>query len=723
MLLTAANAADSAKPSGTQAASTHTRLMKYGNLPLAFEQNRGQAAGEIEFITRGENYTAFIGESAMTLALMKPGTSQANSKLSRASKIQPAEVAALRVNFGGAVGSRLQGTQTLPGKMNYFIGSDPGTWHSNVATFARVRSAELYPGIGVEYHGVRGKFEYDFVVKPGADPRRIKLQFEGTESLRVSQEGDLIIQSGGAEFRFKKPDSYQQRDADREPVESHYIVASKQEAAFELAPYDRGRTVVIDPVLDYSTFLGGNSDDGANDIALDREGNAYVTGFTVSSNFPATTGAPPPPLALQAVAFVTKFNASGTALLYSTLLGGGGTEANGIAVDADGNAYVSGTNVLGDFPVTASAFQSANAGKFDAFLSKLDPSGSTLLYSSYLGGNADDIGLAVAVDSRGNAYVAGTVGCAGCTMSSFPTTAGAFQRSFGSGQVHGWIARFDTTKSGAASVVYSTLLGGNGNEDLPADIAVRDGRAYVTGEADSADFPVTPGAYQTTCAIASQPCSDAFVTELNHDGSGLVFSTYLGGTGTDVGHSIAVDSRGNVYVTGETRSTDFPLRNPFQAMNRGGINSQDAFMTKLNANGSGLIYSTYLGGSGDDIGFGIAVDAFGNAHVTGWTYSTNFPLRDAIQTSNVGTIDVFVSKFNEAGNHLSFSTYLGGANNDLSLRIRVDARRAIYVTGLTASNDFPVTPGVFQETYGGGALNFDAFVFKICVVGCPNPKK
>ena len=692
---------------------------QYASLRLSFERNMGQAPGEVEFLARGANYTAFLRADEMVLALSRPHLPENNGigtvvrgKIGRSD----GPVSLLRIHFAGAAGGdALQGLDELPGKVNYFLGNNPARWRSGVPTFARIENKSLYPGIGVQYHSNRGEMEYDFLVSPGTYADAIQLQLQGASSLRPTAEGDVAVEIDGGELRLKKPIAYQEERGTRKLVEAGFVLNGRNQIAFRLGTYDHRRTLVIDPQLSYSTYLGGTVDDGATAIALDGERNAYVTGFTNSPNFPVTAGVVQP--VSCKCAFVAKINASGTALLYSTFLGGGDDEGFGIAVDSSGNAYVTGETGFDSFPTTAGAFQNANGGDFDAFLSKLNPSGSTLLYSSYLGGNGEDLGSTVAVDNSGNAYVGGLScpGCIGLSTDTFPTTPGAFQTAFGGGSEDGWIAHFDTTKSGAASLVYSTFLGGS-SVDSVTDIALRDTRVYATGQTESTDFPVTPGAFQHACAVATQGCADAFVAQLNHDGSSLVYSTYLGGTGTDDGNGIALDLKGNAYITGDTASMDFPIKHPFQATNNGGGNGEDAFVAKLNPSGSALIYSTYLGGSGDEVGFGIAVDKFGNAYATGLTYSTDFPTANPIQAANAGAIDVFVSKLNEAGNHLLFSTYLGGSQNDLGLRIRVDSCRAAYVAGWSESSDFPTTPKAVQTTSGGNRVGF---VSKIRILPCP----
>jgi preprotein translocase subunit SecG len=454
--------------------------------------------------------------------------------------------------------------------------------------------------------------------------------------------------------------------------------------------------------LIYSTYLGGDSDDLGNDIAVDTSGNAYITGTTQSNDFPTEDAFQPNRSSLRDV-FVAKVNQTGEALLYSTYLGGSLDDlANGITVDSEGNAYIVGTTVSVDFPTTTGVFEQIQQGAQDAFVSKLDPFGDSFIYSTYLGGSGDDFGNGVAVDSSGNAYVTGTT-----QSGDFPTV-NFFDNSLGGAQ-DAFVSKFDPSLSGVASLIYSTYLGG-ANDDLGNSIAVdTSNNAYVVGTTLSNDFPI-----QNAFQAANAGSNDAFVTKLKADGTApLIYSTYLGGSNNDLGNGIAVDTSNNAYVAGTTLSDDFPVKNPLQPT-RGGDNDafisgdNDAFISKFNSAGSVLTYSTYLGGSMDDFGSSIAVDISGNAHVTGTTVSDNFPTENAFQADRGGLQDSFVTKVNAAGDTLIYSSYLGGNQNDLGNDVAVDGLGNAFVTGSTLSNDFP-TKSV-QNNPGGGN---DGFVAKV----------
>jgi hypothetical protein len=478
--------------------------------------------------------------------------------------------------------------------------------------------------------------------------------------------------------------------------------------AASLAP-----SAAVDPTLFYSTYLGGAAYDNGIAIAVDGAGNAYVTGLTSSVNFPTTAGAFQTTALAVGNAFVTKFNPTGSGLVYSTYLAGAScfcdnnSFGNGIAVDAPGNAYVTGVTKSSTFPTTGGAFQTAYGGGItDAFVTKLNPTGSGLVYSTYLGGGSDDQAQGIAVDPAGNAYVVGLT-----RSSNFPTTLGAFQTAYGGGNLDAFVTKLNPAGSGLA---YSTYLGGS-DDDRGIGIALdASGNAYVTGPTFSTNFPTTLGAFQT----AYGGNGDVFVTKLNSLGTGLVYSTYLGGSGSDDGTGVAVDALGNAYVTGGTQSTNFPTLAAFQPT-FGGVS--DVFVAKLNPLGTGLLYSTYLGGSGDDFADGIALDALGSAYVTGRTASTNFPVTTgAPQTSFGGGVqDAFVTKLNPIGSGLVYSTYLGGSDGDVGQGIALDAlpNPNAYVAGATSSINFPTTSGAFQTVYGGGPS--DAFVTKIANILLP----
>jgi len=545
---------------------------------------------------------------------------------------------ALELRFpGSSATARLEASGRAPGRVNYLTA---GGSHTNLPTYHQLVYRGLWPGIDMVFRGRGGSLKYEFHLAPGADPSDIRLAYRGADGLALGRAGALLISTPLGSLRDSRPRSYQRIGGTEVAVPSRFSLEHDAKSGgygFGLGDYDDAHPLVIDPGLAYSTYLGGTGFDQAIGVAVDSTGAAYVTGPTESANFPTTLG----------------------------------------------------------------AFDTTVNGSFDAFVTKLNPAGSGLVYSTYLGGSGGEGDIVVAVDSAGAAYVTGATQSA-----DFPTTAGAFDTTFNGGARDAFVTKLNPLGSGPA---YSTYLGGSGG-DGGLGVAVDSlGAAYVTGSTDSANYPTTAGAFDTTF----NGSSDAFVTKLNPAGSSpLLYSTYLGGTGPDAGHGVAVDSAGAAYVTGATQSGDFPTTaGAFDTTFNGG--QEDAFVTKLNPAGSSpLLYSTYLGGSGPDQGFGVAVDSAGAAYVTGQTGSANFPTTaGAFDTTFNGVFDAFVTKLNPTGSSpLLYSTYLGGAGKDLGLGVAVDSGGAAYVTGLTSSGDFPTTAGAFDTTFGGV---LDAFVTKL----------
>jgi PKD repeat protein len=707
-------------------------LKTYGHLPLQFEANLGQTESTVKFLARGPGYTVFLTPSEAVLVLRSPepseqthgpvlpGLDRRPPRLRERKTSPERDATVVRLGLVGAnPNPELAGLEPLPGKVNYFRGNDPHKWRTGVPTYTKVRYRDVYAGVDVVYYGAQRQLEYDFVVAPGADPTRIRLAVTGAEALGVDGAGDLLLTTATGALRLHKPLIYQEGDAGRQEIAGGYVLLGKDRVGFRVAAYDAGRPLVIDPVLSYSTYLGGICGDAGYGIAVDSAGDIYVTGQTCSSDFPSVNALQP--TWRGADVFVAKINAAGSAFVYSTYLGGSSEDAGrSIAVDSVGNAYVSGHTYSSDFP-TVNALQSTRGGPYDGFVAKINAAGSALIYSTYLGGNDHDSTLGIAVDSAGNAYVTGY------TFSPDFPTVNALQPT--KPAVFGPDA-FVAKISAAGSLVYSTYLGGSGDEQ-GSGIAVDDaGNAYVAGYTSSPDFPVANALQPSLKGVA-----DAFVAKLNAAGSALVYSTYLGGyddwhcddywgycfTG-DYATGIAVDGAGNAYVVGYTYSSDFPTANALQPW--GGF---DAFVAKLNAAGSALVYSTFLGGSNDffcdyyygcyggDYGSSIAVDGAGNAYVTGYTYALDFPTVNPIQFQT-GSRDVFVAKINAAGSALVFSTYLGGSREDAGLGIAVDSAGDAYVIGETYSTDF-TTLNPLQATFGG---SIDAFVAKFSFASTTN---
>ena len=626
----------------------------YGQLPLAFEENRGQTHPTVRFLARGAGYTAFLTATETVLVLAPAGPQsdplrRHRSLIERRGDLVTAPAAdaqgpaVVRMSLAGAnPAPRLAGQRSLPGVANYFIGRDPSRWRTNVPTYASVGVDDVYPGIGMVYYGNGRELEYDFVVAPGADPGQVRLVFEGVDSLRVDGRGDLVLAVAGRELRMREPVTHQTIAGVRRTIASRYTIvpaatsAARPQVTFAVGAYDRAHSLVIDPVVAYTAVLGGTQYDSIDGLAADAAGNAYLTGQTYSAEFPVVGGIQSRLIGTpgtDADVFVAKLNPSGTALLYSTYLGGAGIDGGtGIAVDAAGNAYVTGQTTSGDFPVTVGAFQTGLLGSSDAFVTKLNATGSALTYSTYLGGRGFEQGTAVTVNGAGN--------------------------------------------------------------------------AHVVGVTNSFDFPVagTPGpAFGVVLSLSS-----AFVAKLLPDGSGLVYGTYLGNADFSGGTGIALDGPGNAWVVGNTRDESFPLLRPIQDDMISDGQSNAAFITQLDPSGV-LRYSTFLsgtvsgvGGTRDTHATAVAVDRDGNVHVTGSTRDADFPTLNAFQTAlgAAAAENAFVLKLNPSG-ALLYSTYLGGRSTDLAQSIAIGPSGSAWVVGATDSLDFPKTPpAVLTEAYG-----------------------
>src|SRR5215472_4456344 len=759
----------SLRASEGRAAQTRV-LQRYGQLPLRFEANRGQTDTRVKFLARGQGFALFLtgNEAVLDLRPIQKASGRQLANMALRSRSEAAapppgrrEIAripntVLRMKLVGASpNASVTGTNELPGKSNYLIGNNPKKWRTNVPNYTRVEYKGVYPGVNLVYYGNQGQLEYDFVVAPGADPSQIALELGTGQSKiqnaqsKIDVNGDLLVQTEGGEVRFHKPVVYQMqstldsRSSKVEPqsaaageknktlrtknlLDGSYVLKGNQ-VTFELASYDRSKPLVIDPVLKYSTFLGGSGDDlvapaGTQGIAVDPEGNAYVIGATDSIDFPTTSDAFQTKFGggsgvfgcssgIAADAFVTKLNSKGDSIVYSTYLGGSDVDCGeGIAVDSAGNAYVAGETLSTDFPITKGAFQPACAscsnGLVDTFAAKLSPDGSALTYSTYIGGKDEDLFPMIAIDRGGNMYIEGS------TFSpDYPTTRQAFQPACAScadGAPDIYVTKLNPA---GTHLIYSTYLGGSDWEICGTQIAVdRGGNAYVNGFTCSTDFPT-----QNPLQAPAGGC-DGFLTKLNPAGNKLVYSTYLGGSDFDGVWGTTVDSMGNAYVSGLTWSTDFPItEGAFRTNFVGGSQCpfppcSDAFVTKINSSGNRLAYSTYLGGNGDDNGAEIVADSDGNAYVSGETSSTEFPTVSPFQAGNAGSYDIFVTKLNAIGSALIYSTYLGGSGDEFNRGTAIDSRRNIYVAGATISNDFP-TANAAQPQFGGGT--WDAFVAKI----------
>jgi len=749
---------------------TQKVVTTFSHLPLIFEPNQGQTDARVRFLARGNGYVLYLTAQQAVLALQHPAADSPTNATS-----------AVSMKLVGATSAvEPAGDVELPGKSNYFIGNDPAKWHRDVPQFARVRYRNVYPGIDLVYYGNHGQLEYDFEVAPGSDPTRVALNFKSSQNLearnlRIDQQGDLVLDIDGSDIRLHAPRIYQKFGTEERSVAGHFELRGqgKDQVGFQLGAYDRNRTLIIDPTLTYSTYLGGSGDEACSVIApitingiaapppscpavaVDAASNAYVAGSTKSVNFPQTAGEFQPTLAQGATAnaFIAKFNPAGT-LLFATYLGGDGTDyPAGVAVDSGFDVIVAGTTSSSNFPThgTNTAFQATPlSGGKHVFVSKLDPTGKTLLYSTYLSGNGVDLAAGLALDPGGNAYVTGTT-TSNEVDQVFPSTVGSYQPAPAAGSlIQFFMSKINPNLSGTSSVPYSTYFGGASPAGA-AGVAVGGGVAvdstsnvYITGGTNFTDLPVL-NAFQAT----NKGGLDTFVAKFNPagvTGTQLIYSTYLGGSGDDVGYGVAVDTTGDAYVTGSTSSTDFnttgttgsTLATALQSTNGGGT---DAFITKLGIPCTGptcttftvpMNYFTYLGGSGTDVGNAITVDNSGGARVAGWTNSSNLPIvgSPVQSTYQGGTSDGFFASIDTnatctpIGNPSCVSTsttsYFGGPNTDFGTGVAIDQQGSSYLTGETnSSSGFPLLNP--SQSFGGAT---DAFVSKLSPVlnlTMPNP--
>ena len=623
---------------------TREGIEGYGRIPLYFEVNKGQADPKVRYLSRGNGYILFLTENEAVISINDVDSELVNSG------------SALRMNWiGGSQNVFVSGIEELEGKINYLKGNNSRNWQTNIPTYQKVRYQNIYPGIDLIYYGNQRKLEYDFVVAPNASPGAIQISFSGSEEIRLDKDGNLEIGIGGKKLIQHAPLIYQNTAEGKKIISGKYIIKSTEPkkasglvyVGFDVGRYDTTRPLIIDPIFSFSTYLGGNGLEQGQAIALDDSGNIYVVGKTASTNFPTSNS------------LRNKLTDKPFGKHWRRLRG-----------------REDGTNT------------------YDAFITKLNPSGTAIIYSTYLGGNDIDNGQSIAIDSSGNPCIVGSTKSA-----DFPTTdsiqkklspcESMFYRVFG-GLIGNGISCFDVfvTKLNASGsdIIYSTYLGGR-NMDRGHDIALDDSdNIYITGSTSSSDFPTVRPINEKYGGR-----NDAFVMKLDASGKSIVFSTYLGGSATDYGNGISVDRVGNIFVVGDTESSDFPTMRPILGTYRGG---KDAFVAKITSDGMVLDYSTYLGGSGDEYGYDIAVDHMGNAHVVGHTNSNDFPTSNPIQGALRGDYDVFVSKIDASGSDFIYSTYFGGKGFDYSYDIVLDGLANACITGDTSSFDLPMVNAV-----------------------------
>ncbi len=720
----------------------------YGRLPIAFEVNQGQTAAEVRYLAHGRGYQLLLTNQEAVLTLRQAPTAGAKSTKggsllatrTHRTRNLAAKTSVLRMHFEGAnPAAEIAGTKPLPGKTNYFIGGDPKNWHTDIPSYEAVRYREIYSGVDLVFYGREQRLEYDFIVAPGADPNVISLNVAGARKLQIDSRGDVLVNVAGGKVELQKPVIYQEVNGERREIAGIYSIASDRQVRFSVAEYDHTRPLTIDPILNYSTYLGGTTDDLAFGLALDAAGNAYLAGQTFSTDFPQLNpepSTPPGDIATFGTAFVSELNPTGTSLLYSTYLGGlgsvnGGDLAQAIAVDTASpvNIYVTGRTFSPDFPVTTNANigQPGPAGTSTggtAFVTKLIP-GNTgaaqLGYSSYLGGDTVDDGIGIAVDTSGNAYVVGVT-----KSTNFPTANPLFAQTSPDGTA--FLTELNpSAANGPASLVFSTYLGGSGTGNPSGTFPFGDyafgvvlggnNEVFIVGTTTSTDFPLH--------GTQVKPCrntASAFVSEINVATPALTYSTCLGGTTQDLGQAIALGPNNLVYLTGQTFSPDFPtvpIGQTIPATPTQGV----AFVSVIDATTGSLTYSTLLGGNNGDYGDAIAADSSGNAYVTGFSGSADFPItQGAYQTSRLNSAGTtLITEVKPAGANaqaqLVYSTFLGGSKGvganpplgDVALSLALGSGN-VFVSGQAGTSDFPTTTGAYQTLFKASAGNSNAFL-------------
>jgi|HubBroStandDraft_1064217.scaffolds.fasta_scaffold00370_17 hypothetical protein len=712
---------------GTSTPPAARAQASYGKLPLGFEANQGQTSSQVRFLSRGKGYTAFLTAGGMVLSLRpsQPVPVLAAS-VAASNKSQPTTKTTLQFKLlGAAKNPVVVGENPLPGRVNYFIGRDPSKWRTYVPTYARVRYKNVYPGIDLVYYGNPQQLEYDFAISPGADPRLIQFEITGANQIELDEQGNLVLQTASGELHFQSPVVYQESQGLRVPVAGSYVVNDATHVGFNVAQYDVAKPLVIDPVLLYSTYLGGSGDDQPSGIAVDSTGSVYVAGYTDSTDFPlATLGSLP---AGSTHVFVAKLDPTGSTLVYADYIGGNSQDYGyAVALDRANDVYVTGSTASSDFPLV-NPYQATYPGSFNAFLTKLSPDGSSLLYSTYLGGNGSDQPASVAVDGLGEMVVAGNT-----TSTNFPM-ANAYQGTVSANQGgvwgnYGFVSKFTADGS---SLVYSTYLGGSSNVaydcgtpcwpspySTVAGVAVdSSGNAYAAGVTNTYNFPTTSSAYLTTNTV-QEDGTVGFVSKFSSSGS-LDYSTYFyeaSGILTSIA-AVAADGSGSAYVTGVAYSDGtFPITST--SICDPGVDGAAcgyAFVTKFDPTGSTLAYSTFLGPNNNASPQTIALDSNNDAYVLASTTSSSFGIVNGLESYTSGN-DVLLVEIDPIASTELFATYLGASLDEFPAGVAVDASGNIYVGGSTDSPDFPVTQGAFQNVLGGGT---DAFVLKIGPTAAP----
>ena len=712
--------AQAIKPSGGHSGD-------YGRLPLTFEENHGQSDPSVRFVSRGNGYVAFLTAGGAVLSLRSTSERSSAHPTAGASGRAPMQHSTLELRLLGAASkSVVVGEDPQAGKVNYFLGNDKTKWHTNIQTYGRVRYKNIYPGIDLIYYGNHHQLEYDFAASPRADLSKIQFEIKGGGKVELGPTGELVVRIGNDRLRFQKPNIYQESNGVRTPVAGSYVVKDSNHVSFEVPNVDRTKSVVIDPVLVYSSYFGGSGDDEPTGIAVDGDGSVYVTGYTDAADFPVTNFGSLAPG--QDHVFVAKFDSTGSNLLYADYIGGNNSDyAAALALDSQNEVYVTGSTASSDFP-TVNAYQPTYPGSFNGFLTKLSSDGSTLLYSTYLGGNGSDTPTSLAVDGQSDVLVAGTT-----TSTNFPT-ANAYQASVSPNQggMFGSYGFLTKVSPDGSALLYSTYLGGSSNvpdncggspcwtqpENVVAGMVIdAAGNAYIGGTTNTYDFPVTQGAYSTTNSTQLN-ANVGFVTKFTSAGS-LQYGTYFyEPVGFTEIKAIAVDGSDSAYVTGMAFSngslpiTATSICDPTVY----GAACSYGFVAKFDVTASNLLYSTFLGPNNLAVPAAIVLDASDDAYVLTSTSSSSFQTTNPLQ-QYAGGNDILLVEIDPVAGSQIFSTYLGGSGDEYASSMSIDSLGNLYITGSTNSADFPTTQQAYQGQYGGDG---DGFIVKVATVVEPS---
>lgn len=686
----------------SKAVSQHSltsQLTRIDRVPLYFEQNIGQTRSDVVFTSNTPNYKLELRRQDAIMTLLSGTQEESGRNLNNV--ISKLRIKPVRTNPD----AEIVGLKLLPSTSSYFTSKTPKNWVQGAPHYSGVKYKSIYPGINLEYYGNRQELEYDFIIKPGADPTQIKMTYEGVDQVHIDETGNAILEFDNTALIQKRPYVFQTIDGIEKEIEAEYAVydsgadGTPPLLGFRLlAAYDKSKELIIDPVLSYSALLGGDLYDSGSNIAIDNIGNSYVVSRTFSvDNSDANATSVNCQNHCQSNVMVSKFSSNGSKLLWSVILSGSGDEdGSGIAVDDDNNVYVAGWTNSEDFPMLK-AHDYYFDGLSEGFITKIDAHGTKLLYSTYAGNSQSEIITDINLAVNGDVLISGRTSAAKFSESDHLNNDPRINTD-------GFISRYSND---GQTRLFTKYLGGSQFDSVEALTSDKHGNIYVTGTTDSANFPVKNALFDQLKGV-----SDAFISQYSADGKDLLFSSFLGGNGAEYGKDISLDTAGNPVIAGVTTSDNLPVKNTFDETRNGRDGDWDSFVTKLSSDGSKLLHSGYLGGSLGDYATSVKVDKQNNTYVAGYTLSDDFPVQNPIFKKLNGKSDLFIAKMTASGRVLSYSTLFGGSHEESYADIEIDNTNSLYITGITYSEDFPshTTPSMQQTPI---EMSGETFISKI----------